>query len=710
MTRRSGRCPGGGRVVMAIAALALAAISVPAAAQTPYFSYSYGVWGYSVPGTPAYLPDEALNGRDLGVGPLSTPKDMCFSPSGELYVLDSGNKRIVVLDGKFKYRRTLSVFRDASGRRVELEDPRGIFVDGEGRIFVADRGARSVRCMDATGRIFLSLGRPESDLVPPNQEYYPEKVLVDSSGVVYVLSFGFFQGALCYDLEGSFLGFFGANKVTVTGKLLADRFWRFFLTKEQKDKMARYVPTQYVNFTIDEEDFVYTVSDFGDDSQSGQAKKLNPLSKNILFWNRKPDLMYFGDWEQYYNPNQSRLEKSRFTDIAVDDEGFISLIDKDRGRVFMYDQDSNCVAIFGGPGDQRGCFRSPVAIGATGNRVAVLDEEKGSITVFSPTRFGELVREATNLYRKGDYAEALVPWDEALRMDANFDLAYRGKGKALKQLGRYKESAEAFKISQYHRFYSESFKELRNQAVRRNFGLFAFIIVMVIAIPLGISWRREWVLKRHPERLRAIRDLSPARYPFYLLLHPFKGYEELKTEDKGSLKAAMIIMAGVFLARIANFLFTGFIFNGNKLDEINIAMDFVSTIGLAFLWTIVNWGICTLFDGKGSFKEIWIYTSYALLAYAALSLPLILLSNVLVREEGIFLVMASWVMRGWVVLQLVNAMKAVHQYTLKKTIVSMALTVVGMLLVVLIGALLYTLIAQFVSFGTTIYREILLRI
>jgi len=376
----------------------------------------------------------------------------------------------------------------------------------------------------------------------------------------------------------------------------------------------------------------------------------------------------------------------------------------------MYDQYSICVAIFGGPGDQRGCFRSPVAIGATGNRVAVLDEEKASITVFSPTRFGELVREATSLYRKGDYAEALVPWDEALRMDANFDLAYRGKGKALKQLGRYEESAEAFRISQYHRFYSESFKELRNQVVRRNFGLFAFIIVMAIAVPLGISWRREWVLKRHPERLRAIRDLSPARYPFYLLLHPFKGYEELKTEDKGSLKAAMIIMAAVFLAKIANFLFTGFIFNGNKLDEINIAMDFASTIGLAFLWTLVNWGICTLFDGKGSFKEIWIYTSYALLSYAALSLPLILLSNVLVREEGIFLEMASWVMNGWIVIQLVNAMKAVHQYTLKKTIVSMALTVVGMLLVVLIGALLYTLIAQFVSFGTTIYREILLRI
>jgi tetratricopeptide (TPR) repeat protein len=699
------------RASMPRAAIALAFALAPVlAAQTPYYSYSYGIWGYSVAGAPSYLPELVVNGRDLGAGPLSAPRDMCFSPSGELYVLDSGNKRVVVLDGEFRLRRTISDFRDVSGERVELKDPRGIFVDAKGRIYLADRGAQAVRVTDPSGRVLFSLLKPKSDLVPENQEYYPEKVITDSSGVIYVLSFGFYQGAICFDEDGKFLGFFGSNQVTVTGKLRSDRFWRLFLTKAQKDKMTRYVPTEYVNFDIDAEDFVYTVSDFGDDSQRGQAKKLNPLSKNILFWNRKPDLRYFGDWEQYYNNSASRLEKSRFSDIAVDEEGFISLLDKTRGRVFMYDQDSNAIAIFGGPGDQEGSFRSPVAIETIGDRVIVLDEEKNSLTVFRPTRFGVLAREATVLYRRGDYAEALRPWDEVLRMDANYDLAYRGEGKAFKQLGRYAESAEAFKIAQYQGFYSESYKELRNQVLRDNFGLFALLLVLAVAVPLGFSWRREWILKRHPERLRAVKDVSAARFPFYLLLHPIKGYEELKSEGKGSLKAANAIMAAVFLARVANFLFTGFIFNGNKLDEINILMDFASTAGLAFLWTMANWGICTLQDGKGSFKEIWIFTSYALLSYAVLSLPLILVSNVLVRDEGIFLGIASWIMQGWVLISLVSAMKAVHQFTLKQALISMFLTVLGILLVLIVFALLYTLIAQFVSFGITIYQEILLRL
>jgi hypothetical protein len=78
-------------------------------------------------------------------------------------------------------------------------------------------------------------------LVPENQEYYPEKVMADSSGVIYVLSFGFYQGAVCFEEAGRFLGFFGSNQVTVTNKLLSDRFWRLFLTKAQKDKMTRYV-------------------------------------------------------------------------------------------------------------------------------------------------------------------------------------------------------------------------------------------------------------------------------------------------------------------------------------------------------------------------------------------------------------------------------------------------------------------------------------
>jgi tetratricopeptide (TPR) repeat protein len=700
------------RSLLAVVALyaAFALCAAVAGAQVPYNSYMYGIWGYSVPAAAAYLPERVLNGRDLGAGPMKGPKDMCLSPAGELFILDAGNKRILVLDGGLKLARSISAFAGRDGKPFELQDPRGIFVDATGSIYVADRGAKTVYAMDGAGRVRLALGKPVSDLVPSNQEYYPEKVLTDSSGVIYVLGFGFYQGALCFDQEGAFLGFFGSNKVTVTGKLLSDRFWRLFLSKAQRDKMTRYVPAQYANFAIDKENFVYTVSDFGDDSQSGQAKKLNPLSQNILFYNRKPDLQYFGDYETVWNRSTSRQEKSIFSAIHVDDDGFIELMDKERGRVFMYDQDSNLIAIFGGPGDQAGTFRSPVAITSMGDRVLVLDEAKNSLTAFKPTRFGKLVRRATVLYRQGDYFGALGPWNEVLKMNANYDLAYRGKGKALRQLGRYAEALAAFRTAQYHRFYSDAFKDLRNRVLRDNFGLIASLLAAGAIAWALLGRRRKVVLARDPDRVRGLRDISPARYPFHLVLHPVAGYDDLKAEGKGSLKAANLIMLSFFLMNVAQFLFTGFNHNYARLDELNAVMIFARTVGVCFLWSMANWGICTLTDGKGSFREIWIFTSYALLSYVLLNIPILILSNVLVIEERVFLTIGSFLANAWTAIQLIAAMKAVHQFTLKRTLVSMGLTAVGIVLIVVVGLLLYTLIAQLAAFGITIYQEILLRI
>ena len=40
---------------------------------------------------------ENLRGEDLGIGNFSEPQDLCFSDSGELYLADTGNNRIVII-------------------------------------------------------------------------------------------------------------------------------------------------------------------------------------------------------------------------------------------------------------------------------------------------------------------------------------------------------------------------------------------------------------------------------------------------------------------------------------------------------------------------------------------------------------------------------------------------------------------------------------
>jgi hypothetical protein len=427
-----------GAILPSIAALSLFAAAslaadTPLEAPVPYISYNYGVWDTSVPAMPVYEPVRALNGNDLGIGALKNPKDLCTDLAENVYILDGGNRRIVVLDKDLSLLYVLDSF-SLDGRKIELVDPEGLCVDSEGLIYIADRGAKLVIVSDRKGKVLRAISKPVSDLIDKATDFLPNKVLTDSYGVLYVLSFGSYEGAYTFDKNGDFVGFFGSNTVYVNAKLRSDRFWRLFATKEQRERMYRYVPVEYANFASDKEGFIYTVSNFGDNEQRGQVRKLNPLSQNILFAGRKPNLMFFGDWETAYT---NRVEKSSLVAVDIDKDSFINVLDSERGRVFLYDQMCNLIAIFGGPGDQNGSFRHASDLVSSNGKIIVLDDVKASITAFAPTRYGKAMRAGTILFDDGKFEEALDYWFEALKIDRFNHLTMRGIGRAYERLGRY---------------------------------------------------------------------------------------------------------------------------------------------------------------------------------------------------------------------------------------------------------------------------------
>ena len=706
-------------IKLSVAALLVSSFAVqnvlaiaPEAQPVPFLSYTYGVWNASVPTSPAYEPTGSVTGNDLGIGALHAPDDMCKDASGNICVLDAGNKRIIKLDADMKL---VGVIEAGSGKSlesgVELVDPQGICFDKNGRLYIADKGAKAVYVCNGDGTLIQKIIKPVSDIIDEKTEFQPTKLLVDSNGILYVLSFGSYEGAYTFDNNGDFLGFYGSNKVNVTSQLLNDRFWRLFATKAQRERMYRYVPIEYANFTIDAKDFIYTVSNFGEQEQDGQVKKLNPLSQNILFYGKKPNMQFFGDWETTYT---NRVERSSLIAIDVDEDGFISVLDFERGRIFQYDQDSNLITIFGGPGNQVGSFTGAADIVASNGNIYVLDNVKASITQFKLTRYGKSVHEAIKLYDDGYFEEALTPWFEALKSDRTNWIILNGIGRAYERLGKYKESLTYYKQAESQRAYSEAFKEYRTQVLRSHFGLvMTILIILITAILLSFtpfySWLKRKITHKGPAPIDHAIYISKYHFPFYLVAHPFKGWEDLKHEKQGSLWFANVILVVWFLLKIIEYQFMGFQFNGQRLDRMNIFILFGSSIGIFFLWCVCNWGVCTLFDGKGTFKEVWIFSAYSLMTYVLMDIPIVILSNCLVQDEGFFIQLVIYIQTGLTGLNLLLAAKAAHQYTLKKTIGSALLTLLGIVLVIIIILLFVSLFTQMWSFLETIFQEILMR-
>ena len=130
--------------------------------------------------------------------PLHFPSDVDFDSSGNLYISDRSNNRIRKVDTNGTIVTVAGLgnpgfggdFGPATG--ALLKYPFGIFLDGEGNLFIADRGNNRVRKVDQRGIITTVAGDSThsfgGDYGPANQSSlaYPTDVVVDFAGIIYI--------------------------------------------------------------------------------------------------------------------------------------------------------------------------------------------------------------------------------------------------------------------------------------------------------------------------------------------------------------------------------------------------------------------------------------------------------------------------------------------------------------------------------------------
>ncbi|MBQ4166004.1 MAG: hypothetical protein IJD85_06740, partial [Oscillospiraceae bacterium] len=469
------------RIAARAAAAVMAAVMLGtcvAYADEPYDGYNYDWWEDPVPSQNGYVVDKVITGADIGVGSLNEPSDMFISDSEEIYIADTAYKstlspnmkgRIVITDKNFKLKTSVEYldFSDVQDwvnmKKEELAEnvaeyqkctdlyfdgPTGVFVDNDDVVYVADTANDRVVAFSVEvdgngigyGKVIRVFTRPDSDVYDAKTTFNPSKVLVDAAGNVYICIKSITKGAVVFSKDGEFNGYFGANRVEATADVLMNAFWKLIFTREQVKKMQRSVPVEISNFDIDEDNFIYTVTE-SKTVETDVIKKLNSAGTNIFINLGYSDYTFGDALTKYY---RGQTYSSQITDVDIGEGGTINLLDLKTGRVFQYDNECNLLFIFGGKGSQKGTFTTVNAVESLGTKVYVLDGRKASVTVFRQTEFGDLVHEAITLFNSGKYEEARGPWQEVLRRDSNYWLAYIGLGNAYLNEGDFETAMEYF--------------------------------------------------------------------------------------------------------------------------------------------------------------------------------------------------------------------------------------------------------------------------
>lgn len=482
------------RIVTGIAAFALAILvfaegTLSVCAKERSYTYNYDYW-WDVQDSPDfYTVQNVYTAVELGLDkPLKNPQGL-FAKDNLLYICDTGNNRIIELEklpGQegFKVKRYIEEFK-GNVEVTTFNNPTDIAVSESGNIFIADKTNSRILKLDNDLNYIMQFDIPDDSTIDENTNFQPHKLVIDTAERVYCISIGINKGLIKYENDGTFSGFVGATEVSYN---FTDYLYKKFATQAQREKMVSFVPTEYSNLYMDYEGFIYgTIASVKEEDLKAETvdsvRKLNLTGADILVRNGQTPV--YGD--MYMGSGGGVTGPSKFSDVTCLENDVYICMDSNRGRMFAYDDQGNLVCAFGGNGNMNGYFRSPSAIEHMGHDLYVLDNLDCSLTTFVTTEFGELVFDAMEQFDRGEYDASEQSWIKAKNLNGNYDLAYIGIGRALLRQEKYKEAMEYFELKYDRENYSKAFKQYRKEWIEENIGFIVLAIVIIFLVPLGIG-------------------------------------------------------------------------------------------------------------------------------------------------------------------------------------------------------------------------------
>ena len=335
----------------------------------PYQAYEYNSFDEAVDAPVGYYPSLILDSSRLNLDiNFNNITDLIFE-NGIIYVLDSENSRIILLDTSYRVIKIYSEFYIGDKNREKLMSllgngkvtftgANGMAVSKNEIFYIADTMNNRILCINKDGYIEDVILRPNEALSNTNAAFSPSKIEIDDKNRLYVTSNDIALGIMIFDDNGDFVQFFGANEVLSNTQAIVKAFRKFFMSVTQLELVEQATPVTIRNMDFSTNGFLYTVSPYRDENAksavSGLLRKLNYKGNDVL-----DDSIIFGDLEEDDD------DKTWFQDVDIDNQGFINLLDENRGRIFQYTDSGMLLSVFGSKGDQVGCFTLPTACTAS---------------------------------------------------------------------------------------------------------------------------------------------------------------------------------------------------------------------------------------------------------------------------------------------------------------------------------------------------------
>ena len=196
------------------------------------------------------------------------------------------------------------------------------------------------------------------------------------------------------------------------------------------------------------------------------------------------------------------------------------------------------------------------------------------------------------------------------------------------------------------------------------------------------------------------------KYWGYSLVHPFDGFFEIRFRNHGSAFLATLLLIAYAVLNCLKFQYTGFPMNMNNIEEMDALSLFISVVSVVALFTVSNWTVTTLFNGKGKMKDIFIVVCYSLTVPIIGDAIVTFASNFVTLDEVMILTSVQMLCYAYFAFLVIAGLTTIHEYGFGGSIMSIVMSIVAAAIILFIGILVFTMLERMVSFFYSVAEEL----
>ncbi len=672
--------------IAAVVSLSVISFNSPVveASSATTTTYTLDSKGKLVATQDAYLPK--LTFTSFG---LKNPSDLVIDNEGYVYVSDTGNNRIVVIDS-----RTGEVVGNYAEKGEDNSNhaPNGLFITADRHLYVCYPTKKSVYIYDINDNFnILDVHSTPDSVLFANRDFKPLKVSVDTGGNMYIVGEGVNEGVIQLSIEGEFLGYFTSNKVNLS---ILDKIKYMFYSEEQQALLPSRNPIIFSNLFADDDGLIYTTTSY---------------TENYT-WVKKHNTAGLNQFDKY-----PLIAANDMTDIWVTPDKTVYAASSS-GEIYVYTSQGEFIHKFGGGGtpsspDIAGVFKKVSALAVDNeNNIWVLDSTQEIIQTFEPTEYASTIYSAINAYFNSEYDKSIDLWSEVIKLNQMSNLAHNNIGLNYLATQEYELAMEHLEIANNREDYSEAYWEVRNIWIQSNLTwivitLSCIGLVLFIVVKFDKKYGYLTPVRNIKEKVVNNKVVSNYLFMFTVCRHPEDGYYDLRVQKRGSFLGANMIMITLFVAYLLFITSQGFIYQTISVNQIDFYSVVFGFFAIILAVVVCNYLVTSITEGNGTLKEIYVSIMYAFAPLIISLVSIVILSHMVTLTEAFML---DAILIGGVLFTaftILKGMQEIQGYDVKDLIKSVLLTCLFLVIMVVVLLIVFVLSQDLFNFLQLILKE-----